>query len=523
MRTKLITSFLFLSCFSFAQNVPPNVAGLWSQTGISGTARTMGSGGAYGSVGADMGCIGINPAGLGLYRSTDFSVTPLLQFGNSQSLYDGNNTFDHKTSFALAQGGFVFTKLFKKPAENNGMGFSGNPNVLRSFSFALNFQQQNIFDRSQQYGATNNTASMIDGYASQLNGGGPSMAYYVPLEVQLAQYANLLGQKSNGSSFSNLKAPVTQSGDVETRGSINRIDAAFGFNFLDKLYFGFDLAVPILGYTLNNSFSEASIANSTNAYNINAITAETGFGFNGIVGLIYRPVPWMRVGAAYHLPSWYVIHENYSIVLANDTASFAPNSDGSIPAFQYGLRTPMKGDFGASFYYKDHGFISVDYEVQNLGASRIHVPNDSIQIEPYYNQVITGTYKYTHTIHAGLEAAIKVIRIRAGYAFSTSPYKNGQQFVAMPAGYNDVQNAFSLGFGLRLTHFYADLAYVYNWSKDAAYQLTNTLPINSTNTASTLVLTLGWKFDAGGKNNNNQQKTQQRKYTPPPPVDDQRY
>ncbi|MFI5140627.1 MAG: hypothetical protein ACHQIM_22610, partial [Sphingobacteriales bacterium] len=188
-----------------------------------------------------------------------------------------------------------------------------------------------------------------------------------------------------------------------------------------------------------------------------------------------------------------------------------------------GIRTPMKGDFSASFFYKEYGFISVDYDIQNLGATRMHVPNDSMQVEPYYNQQIAGTYKFTHTIHAGLEGAIKMMRLRAGYNFSTSPYKNGQQYIPMANGATDVRNAFTLGLGVRLTHFYADFAYIYGWSKDASYQLTNTLPVNSINTASTLVLTLGWKFDAGAKSNNNQQKTQQRKYTPPPPVDDQRY
>jgi hypothetical protein len=523
MRTKFIAALLLLSSSSFSQNVPTDVSALWSQTGVSGTARTVGSAGAYGSVGADMGCITINPAGLGLYRTTDFAITPLLQIGSSQSVYNGSNTFAHKLSPGLAQGGFVFTKLYKKPADKNEMGFTSSP--IRSFSFALNFQQQNIFNRSQQYAANNTTQSMIDGYASQLNGAGPSMAYLIPPEVQIAQYANLIGQNSNGSYYSNFKAPVTQQGDIETRGSVNRIDAAFGLNFLDKVYFGIDLAVPILGYSLSNDFSETAVNSNPigiTGYSLSTVITETGYGFNGIIGLIYRPLPWMRIGAAYHLPTWYTIHEGYSIALADDSATYS-TPDGGLAPFQYGLRTPMKGDFSASFYYKQYGFISIDYDMQNLGASRIHIPNDSLQVEPYYNQQIAGTFKLTHTIHAGLEAAIKIVRLRAGYAFSTSPYKNGQQYIPMSAGYNDVKNAFTMGIGVRLTHFYADLAYVYAWSKDGSYQLTNTLPVNNRNYTSTLLLTLGWKFDAGAKNTT-QQKTEQRKYTPPPPpVDDQRY
>src|ERR1035437_6993547 len=108
MRAKFIGIFLLLTQFLFSQNLPPDVTALWARTGITGTARTVGSAGAYGSVGADMGCITVNPAGLGLYRSTDFSITPLVQISNNEAVYDGNHTFVHKPAFFLAQGGFVF-------------------------------------------------------------------------------------------------------------------------------------------------------------------------------------------------------------------------------------------------------------------------------------------------------------------------------------------------------------------------------------------------------------------------------
>jgi hypothetical protein len=517
MRTKFIGIFLLLSQFSFSQNLPPDITALWSGTGITGTARTVGSAGAYGSVGADMGCISVNPAGLGLYRSTDFSITPLVQVGNNETVYDGNHTTVHRPVFYLGQGGFVFTKLFKKADNDQG---SGRP--VRSFSFALNFQEQNIFDRSQRYGATNTTQSLIDGYVSQLNSYGLPISNFPP-EVQVAGFTNLLGQNANGSYYSNVKAPVVQAGDIESRGGINRIDAAFGLNFLDKFYIGVDLAVPILGYNLSTTITETPVtpqANQISDYSINTVVAESGYGFNGIIGLIYRPFKWMRVGAAYHLPSWYAMNESYTLNFNEDSSNVNTSGPLPLPDFQYSLRTPMKGDFSASFFYKDLGFLSVDYDMQNLGASRIHVPNDSLGFEPYYNQQIKSTYKLTHTIHAGVEGAIKIVRLRAGYAFSSSPYKTGQEITP---GYTGAKNAFTAGIGIRLKHFYVDAAYIYAWSKDASYQLTNVLPVNSIYNTSTVLLTLGWRFEAGAKNNTQQKTQQQRRYTPPPVDNDQRY
>ena len=59
--------------------------GLWSQNEQDvfrysyqealGSARTMGMGGAFGALGADLACLTGNPAGLGMYRRGDVGLT----------------------------------------------------------------------------------------------------------------------------------------------------------------------------------------------------------------------------------------------------------------------------------------------------------------------------------------------------------------------------------------------------------------------------------------------------------------
>ena len=536
MKTRITILFIALSQVLFSQDIP-DASAIYARTGILGTARTIGSAGAYGSVGADMGCIAVNPAGIGLYRSTDFSVTPSLQIGNNESVYDGNHTLVHKPSFYLSQGGFVFTKIYKNADDNNQsrMGFSDHP--LKSISVAFNFQQTNTFDRKQNYGVNSTSSSILDGYAlyaNQINGpasnNNPVGFNSDPPEVALAAYSNLLGYNSTtGSYFSAIKDPVMQSGSIETHGAINRIDFAVGANISDKLYIGVNLAVPLINYTISNSFTETPLnttpGNQTTNYNFNSNVQESGFGFNGIIGVIYRPFPFMRIGAAYHLPTWYSMTENYSQTLTQDSDVYQ-SIYGPVTAtpLKYGMRTPMKGSFGMSFYYKQYGFISVDYDIQNLGSALVHIPNDSSGYEAYLNPTIKSTYTYSHTVHAGLEAAIKIVRLRAGYSFSSSPFKKGQEITT---GYRDVRNAFTAGIGIRLKHFYVDAAYVYGWSKDASNQLTNIANgyynnVNSMYSSSTILLTIGWKFEAGGKNSN-QQKAQQPRYTPPPVDNDPKY
>ena len=42
---------------------------------VIGTARYVGMGGAMGALGADLGVMGWNPAGIGLYRKSDVGLT----------------------------------------------------------------------------------------------------------------------------------------------------------------------------------------------------------------------------------------------------------------------------------------------------------------------------------------------------------------------------------------------------------------------------------------------------------------
>ena len=57
-----------------------------SQTQFNfGTARAMAMAGAFTSLGADLSSMSINPAGLGMYRHSDISITPMMSFARSKT------------------------------------------------------------------------------------------------------------------------------------------------------------------------------------------------------------------------------------------------------------------------------------------------------------------------------------------------------------------------------------------------------------------------------------------------------
>ena len=50
-----------------------------------GSSRTVAMGGAFGALGADLGSMGINPAGLGLYRRGDLAIATGLNSANTDA------------------------------------------------------------------------------------------------------------------------------------------------------------------------------------------------------------------------------------------------------------------------------------------------------------------------------------------------------------------------------------------------------------------------------------------------------
>jgi len=81
----------------------------FSMDRFSGTARSMSLSNAVGALGGDFSSIGINPAGIAVYRSSEFSFTPSLVYNQSKTTQYGITNSDDKYSVPFQQIGFVGT------------------------------------------------------------------------------------------------------------------------------------------------------------------------------------------------------------------------------------------------------------------------------------------------------------------------------------------------------------------------------------------------------------------------------
>ncbi|HLP51526.1 MAG TPA: hypothetical protein VK154_11615 [Chitinophagales bacterium] len=487
MKTSFLIVGILLSSQLFAQSYIEQGL-MFSRTSVPGTARSVGTGNAFGSVGADLGSVGINPAGLGLYRSFDISLTPALSIVNNEAEFNGSFVNKKKVAPSLNQAGIVFTKLFK---QNKGTEFTFNSNSLNSLSFAINYQRQSAFSRLQVFEGYNPYNSAMDVYAYYINSTGlPFNPQNYPVEMLLAFDSYML-DSANGNFFSTIPSKVGQSGQITKRGSIDQIDLALGGNVNDKFYFGAGVGINILTAFDDSYFDEYRLVDSTlgwNNYTLQTNLRTTGVGVNARFGFIYRPASFMRFGLAYHIPTFYSATETYSAVLTvdNDTNYYSQGAELSPTGYKF--RSPMKGVASVSFYLKENGFFSVDYEFLNYGGMRYKF-GDYPEFTTVVNDAIKKGNTFGHNVRAGFEGAYKTLRVRTGYNYSSTPYKKDN----ITKGYREDRHSASIGLGYRGTRFYADFGYVLGFTKDATYPYAD-FQIKNTVMSHNLLLTLGWKI-----------------------------
>lgn len=110
-------------------------AALLTGSELNGTARFVGMGGAMGALGGDISVIGTNPAGIGIYRSHDLSISFGFNNTSASSTFNGVNMKQDRTRVSLDQAGIVYSSKI------------GNRTPLRYVNFAFNYHKSRNFNR----------------------------------------------------------------------------------------------------------------------------------------------------------------------------------------------------------------------------------------------------------------------------------------------------------------------------------------------------------------------------------------
>lgn len=466
-----------------------------------GTARSAALAGAMTSLGADASCMSINPAGLGMYRSNEITVTPMMTFAratnNGVAGFEGNA----KNRFAIGNLGLV-AKLRESSTGVTAINMGLAYNRLADFNYKYSFATNGIAGN----------ASIADVFAGQLAAGGitseqlkgsyDSSGAFMWGNYDPTYWGAILGYKTGlvydkdgvwGRDMIADNAAVDSFTTVESKGSAGEWVWSLGMNFNSKFYLGFSLGISTINREQHTYYGEGyhysaepSLNYRADYFNYDQVSKMKGTGINFKLGAIYRPIEALRIGVAFHTPTYNTVTYSFQsgmtsqVKALNNVDDYKVDADGFInPAFSektikliddgdysWTYTTPTRLMFGASYTFAKQVVLSVDYERDWYNSMRLK----SSPYGPLYKGYIKDTFKGSNTVRAGVEwRFIPQMAVRMGYGLWSGALNDNDAIYSTPVVYKS--QYMSAGFGIALSeHFSIDATYQYSTNKLTPYK-----------------------------------------------------
>jgi len=428
-----------------------------------GTARFISTGGAFSALGGDFSTLSTNPAGIAIYRGSEFTVTPSLNFTRVNSSFFGTTEEDIKYNFGLSNIGFVFAR-----SESNALKESGWMGFQLGFGFnsLLDFNSRSIYEGFNTQNSL--MSAFLERAISETNFNSTEPESYLDdFTTGLAWDTWLLGFDTIANTyFIDMPNNVLQRRSTTTSGSIRELNVSFGANYANRLYLGASFGFPFVRFEEEFTFSEENstgIISEFNSLDFGQTLKINGTGFNFKLGAIYRVTDMIRIGAALHTPTFYNLEDEMETNMNSDLASFGKKSASSaIQYFDYELNTPLRLITGLGLIFGTSGLMSIDYEYADYTQMRLRGENDLFTHE---NRLIRNSFQKQHTIRLGGEVRLSPIVLRAGYAIASNPFN---------PDINDLtKSTISGGIGIRERGYFVDIGYYLNLYSEKFYQYYN--------------------------------------------------
>ena len=428
MKKILIIAFvLLIHVAMFAQGVDD--ASLYTQTFYQGTAKALGMGNAMGAVGGDMTAVCINPAGMGIYRSSEITASLNLLDNYSTSTYYGDKKDGNIFRLSIPNLGFVFAKE------------RSNYKALRYTQFGFGLTRTNDFNMRTNALGINPSSSMVDNYLNQIRNdyypegyNGELFTSMFPtslLEENASAYTilpawrtyliDLFGPENNRYYSSPVpQGNIWQGQECDFKGRSESWTFAGSANFFDKLFIGISVDLAHTKRFGTKVFSESRVEGTETDFNRWSFTEDlssTGWGGNAKVGFIYHATPWFRFGAAFHSPTLYAFSEKWQTTTETEinwvmNKSLSPESN-----YEYTFISPLK------CVGSQQGMISLDVEYLNYGAARFRASD--FDYSPT-NESIKESLGHTANFRLGTEWYLGSTYLRFGTAYYGSPFGLGK-------------------------------------------------------------------------------------------------
>ena len=435
---------------------------------VNGTARYMSMSGSFGAIGGDVSASIDNPATLGIFRSSEASVSLGFTPTTTKSDWQNDKFSSTYTPFSVNQFAWVFhiptykesgymssslSLSYHKIKDFNRKIYlqSNSSSVVSLTDLMADFLEKNSVYESDfeydPYGNVNIGWLSVLGYESFLID-----PIYNEDEQHTGKWTSILGRNET----------VLPAYEATERGNIGEYNFTYSGNVNDKIYFGAGLSMLNISREIHSIYSEEYI-DYGDYFDLNNYFITKGYGVNLKLGAIVRATDFLRLGLSFQSPSWYWLKDWHTAKLEyfevkNSYTGSTPEAD-----YLYSFSSPVKVQASVGFTVGKRAAINLDYQ---FSGKKYSMSDDYGKFE-----VDADNYaKYLHTLKLGAELRLgECFKIRAGGAFISAPISQDAvkllpyNTTRTDAEYFVSKNTYygTCGIGYAKGGFCIDLAYAY--------------------------------------------------------------
>lgn len=357
------------SALFFAQDVSTirNTTEIYDNNSFTGSARYSAMAGSMGALGGDISAINVNPAGLGVFITSDVGASLLISSNKTSSSLAGNTVQNSLDKTTLGQIGGVVSF----PTQNNS--------PWKFINLGVNFSKENIDNKIQSPANHNISDEFVE----------------------------------NGTVTDHLLFSGHQ---FERIGNRSKLNFAVGGNYDNKIYIGAGVNVSSANIEQYDEIYLTLQKANQSAYfsRQNTPFRENSNGFSLSAGVIGKINNQLRLGVSLESPTWHTVDREYAYYVDN-TSSISSYS----AVESRNLRTPGKLTLSGAYIPNKNFAFNADYRI-DLGKPHFSGGDTESQLNDFYQ----STYKAQNEVRLGGEFRHSGFRVRAGYAFTTSPFRN---------------------------------------------------------------------------------------------------
>jgi hypothetical protein len=437
---------------------------------LSGTARFTALSGAFGALGGDLTAMTINPAGSAIFLNNFSSATFSVSNIKNDANYFNTSRGSSETDINVDQAGVVFVFVN-----------SNIESAWKKFSIGINYNTVKNYDNELLINGVGNKSignfftTQAQGIPLELlqlrNGESISDLYSYLGENQGTNAQNaFLGYQgyvfdplipddpTNNKYISNIAPGIfNQEYYLISKGFKGKYTINFATQITDRFYLGINFNTYSLDYDQGTYLFET---NSNQGSRVNKIGFENnlyvyGNGFSTQIGGIVKVTESFRVGLTYDSPTWFNIYEEtYQTLETQRTLDEQVINEFIDPMVinvyeKYDLRAPGKVAASVAHIFGKQGLLSFDYSYQDYSTIKF-----SPSYDPHFitvNQNIKDNLTASSSYRLGAEYRIKNFKLRGGYMFEESPYKD--------KNIQDDLSGFSFGTGVHLGNYSIDFSF----------------------------------------------------------------